>query len=149
MAMWGVPALEVPEYREPRFGARRTGTRRETLPWERCKEALGHRVVTGIASRAHQPPHPEEFAALPEGNGTILRAVVRVEDNVRRAPVPGGHVQHVHQEVRVERVSQVPADDASTKGIQHYGEVHKTRYRRDVPDVGDPDLAPLSRTVEF
>lgn len=48
----------------------------------------------------------------------------------------------------MQRVSHASTDDASAEDIEHDGEVEKPRRRRDVGDIGEPELI-RSRRAEL
>ena len=61
-----VPALDVSEHGEPRFGLGLEGGPIEQLAFEAGEEALGHGVVVGVADAAHRRPHAHRLAAAAE-----------------------------------------------------------------------------------
>lgn len=135
-----VPPFGVAEDGEWAFGVRRKAVLRQTLDFKRREEALGHSVVVGIAARSHRWSYTQQLAAPAEGKGAILRPLVRVTNHVRRASLCRRHVKGVEDEAGVQRVAHAPAHDAPAEDIEHDGEVQKTRHRRDVRDVRDPEL---------
>ena len=85
-----VPAFDVAEDGQARFGVGRKAVLREALDFERREEALGHGVVIGIPARSHRRPDPEQLAALSERKRTILRALIRVMHDVGGAALRCG-----------------------------------------------------------
>jgi hypothetical protein len=67
-----VPALDVAEQRYARLGLGRPTVPIDQLALERGEEALGHRVVVGVAHGAHRRPHAHLLAALAEGDAGVL-----------------------------------------------------------------------------
>lgn len=59
-----VPAFDIAEDSQTRFGVRCNTVPGEALDFERREEALGHGVVVGIAARSHRRPYPQQLAAL-------------------------------------------------------------------------------------
>lgn len=51
-----------------------------------------------------------------------------------------GHVKRVDHEFFAHMISHGPADDASTAFIENHGKVQETAPRRNVCDIGDPQL---------
>jgi hypothetical protein len=48
-----VEALDELEHRDPRLGLRLEPTPVEKLTFQRGEEALAHRIIVGVANRAH------------------------------------------------------------------------------------------------
>ena len=67
-----VPTLDPGEDRRLRFGLAPPGAPGDQLALQRGKEALGHRVVVGIAHRAHRRAHAHLLAATAEGHAGVL-----------------------------------------------------------------------------
>ncbi len=73
-----VPSFDPLEDGHLRLGLGSEPSTVEQLALEGGEEALGHRIVVGIADRAH-PGHDARFpAALAEGVTRVLRPVVRM-----------------------------------------------------------------------
>src|SRR6201986_1922070 len=90
-----VEALEELEHRDPRLGLSLEPTSVEKLAFQRGEEALAHRIVVGVANRAHRRAHPGLAAAVAELNGRVLRALVGVVDHALRSPYRERHVQGI------------------------------------------------------
>src|ERR1700704_1638931 len=67
-----VEALDELEHRDPRLGLSLEPTPVEKLAFQRGEEALAHRIVVGVANRAHRRAHPGLAAAVAELNGRVL-----------------------------------------------------------------------------
>jgi hypothetical protein len=133
-----VEALDELEHGHAGFGLRLEPSSIEKLALERGEEALRHRVVVGIAHRAHRGPHPGLTATLAEGDGGILRALVRVMDDILRSARCQRHVQGIEHKLGVQGRCHRPADDAPAKRIECDRQIEKAGPRRNVGDVGHP-----------
>ena len=67
-----VPALDEVEDREPGFALILEPARNEQLAFQRCIEALAHRVVEAITDRAHRRPNPGFLATLAKCDRRVL-----------------------------------------------------------------------------
>ena len=101
-AAWIVEALDELEDGHARFGLRLEPAAIEKLALERGEEALRHRVVVGVADRAHRGPHAGLAAALAERDGGILRALIRVMDDILRPARCERHVQRIEHDLGVQ-----------------------------------------------
>ena len=119
---------------------------RETLAFEGREKDFCHRVVVGIATRAHRRSHAEQLPPLSEGKRSVLTALVGVLNDVCRATLRSRHVERIEYDGRVQRITHGPDHDASAENIEHHGEREKARRRRHECDVGDPDLIRRGRT---
>src|SRR5512134_662962 len=97
-ARWVVPALDELEDRHARLGLRRKAPAIEQLAFERREEALAHRVVVGIAHRAHRRAHLRFLATKPKLDRGVLRALVGVVYHTSRATLPERHVERREHE---------------------------------------------------
>ena len=79
-----VPALHVPEQIDPGSGEVPEAGLVEQLAFEAGEEALGHGVVAAVADGAHRERDAGIAAALPEGQGRVLTALIGVMDDVLR-----------------------------------------------------------------
>ena len=70
-----VEALDEAEDFTPRVRRRRKAASVEELALQRREEALAHRVVVGVADRAHRLHDARFTTALSEGQRRILRAL--------------------------------------------------------------------------
>ena len=66
-----VPTLDVGEERQPRFGLGLPALAIDELAVEALEEALGNRVVLGIAHCSHRWPHAHLLAAFAEGDARV------------------------------------------------------------------------------
>ena len=67
-----VPAFDVAEEDEARVGMRRKAMLCEAFVFEGGEEALRHRIVVSVATRAHRGAYAEELTPLPERKSSIL-----------------------------------------------------------------------------
>ena len=65
----------------------------DELTFERCKEALTHRVVVAVADRTHRWSDAFVEAAFPESDRRVLASLVGVMDNVGWTTLVQGHVE--------------------------------------------------------
>ena len=75
---------------------------------------------------------------MAELDRSVLRTLVGVMDHASGAPRHERHVQGIEHQLLGERGGHRPADDATAEGIEHDGEIEKTRPGRDVGDIGNP-----------
>src|SRR5262245_46978947 len=87
-----VPALDELEDGSPSRGGIAEASAPQQFALERGEEALAHRVVVGVAHRAHRGPDAKLLAALPVSDGGVLAAVIRMMDDVPRQALHDGHV---------------------------------------------------------
>src|SRR5712691_10059159 len=135
-----VPAFDELEDRHAGLGLRFETPARKQLTLQRREEALAHRVVVGIAHRSHRGPHLRFLAAKAEGDRGVLRAVVGMMHDAFRPPLPERHVERREHEFGSQVLSHAPADDSATEGIEDHRQVEEPGPRRDVGNVGDPEL---------
>ena len=90
-----VPSLDVLEDGQARRGLRREAVALEQFAFEGGEEALAHRVVVGVADRAHRGSNAHQLAPLPEGERRVLAALIGVMDDVGRSALGERHVQRV------------------------------------------------------
>ena len=106
------------------------------------------RDVASASGCAAWQPHSPLTAALPEGNRSVLGALVRVMDHRRWAPIRDGLLERIVDQRLAQRPVQRPSDDLAAPGIQDHRKVQETGPRRDVGDVGNPQLVrPTGREV--
>ncbi len=80
------------------------------------------------------------LAALAESQRSVLRAVIRMVDDVLRPALPERHLQRIQNQLRTQVIGHAPAHNAPAEGIQHDGEIQKTGPGRNVGDVHHPQL---------
>ena len=107
----------------------------EKLSLERGKEALGHRIVIGIAGRPRRWAHARRAASFSERNGGVLAALVTVMNDVLGPPLTDGHFHGVQHQFSAEVARRRPSHDFAASGLKHDGEREGPRRRR---PVGDP-----------
>ena len=97
----------------------------QQFAFEGGKEALAQGVVIGIADGSHGRPDAGLPAALAEGQGRILRPLVRVVNDAARPTLADGHVERIKDELGAQVVGGGPADDPAAPDIEHHGEVEE------------------------
>ena len=88
---WIVKALDEFEDSHARFSVRLEGTPIKQLTFECGEEALGHRVVVGVSDRPHGGANACLPTAFAELDRSILRALIRVVDDVAGPPLRDRH----------------------------------------------------------
>jgi hypothetical protein len=108
------PMRVVPAFDEIENGKRSLALRCEVvfgkqLAFERCVEALAHRVIVTIADRSHRRRNAGFSAALSKGDRRVLRSLVRmVDDRLRIAPIDR-HVERIDDQLFAHMISHRPA----------------------------------------
>jgi len=85
-----VPALDEGEDGEAGLAMGRESSSIEELAFEGCEEALAEGVVVAVAHRSHRGSDAGFCAPVPEGDGCVLAALVRMMDDVARFPLLEG-----------------------------------------------------------
>jgi len=127
-----VPALDEFEDGHPSLGQSAETAAVDEFAFERGEEALTQGIVEAVSNRAHGGAHAHLSAAPAEGNRGVLAALVGVMDYPFRLTLPQGHVQRIEDEFGTKVVRHRPSHDATTEGIEHHGQVEKTRPGRHV-----------------
>ena len=135
-----VPRLDEVEDGSFSFALRTKAMLNQQLTFERCVEALAHRVVVTVAPRPHRRSNTGCFAAKPERHRGVLGPLIGVVNDGERFAAIDGHIERIHDQLFAHMIRHCPSDDASAKDIEHNGEVQKAAPRRDVRYVGDPQL---------
>lgn len=138
-----VPALDEAGDRELCLGLRAEATPLQEFALECCKEALSHRVIMGVADRAHQRSHAHLPTALPERRRCVLTAMIEVMGDTSGSlgsSLLECHVERVEHDFGPEMRRHRPADDPATEGVEHYGEIQKSGPCRHIRDVSDPEF---------
>jgi len=118
----------------------------EQLAFERGEEALAHGVVVAIADRSHRRPDACLAAASSElGRGVLASLVGVVNDAMRRPALLDGHGHGIEDQLRGHARAHGPADDLPAPDVEHDRQKEKPGQRRDVRDVGHPQLIGLGR----
>ena len=99
----------------------------QQLTFQRCKEALRHRVIKAISDRSHGWSYPQFPAAIAEGDRGVLDALIGVMDDLMRASLCVRSVQRVQHQVGSEVILQRPPHNATAVHIQHDRQVHEAR----------------------
>lgn len=142
-SVWIVPPLDEIEHLHPGLGSIAEALPLEELAFQCGKERFAHGVIVGVSYRSHRRPDSRLLAADAEGNGGILRALIRVVDDGCRPPLPERHVERLEHELRPQVGLHGPADHAPAPGIDHHGEEEESGGGRDIGDVGNPELVRL------
>ncbi len=105
------------------------------------EEALGLRIVIGIARRRHTHQGSSVRQAGDRGAAGILHAPIRVVHPAGgRLPQGQGLVQRRERELGIDMARQLPAHPAPRPGIEHTSQIHEGRRQADGGDVGAPGL---------
>src|SRR5689334_5861534 len=88
-----VPSLDPGEQRQTRVGLGLPTPAVDQLAFEAGEEALGHRVVVGVAYAAHRGTHAHLLAAFAECDARVLTALVAVMDQGLWLALLQRHVQ--------------------------------------------------------
>src|SRR6266536_3014282 len=151
-----VPALDELEDGELCLGLCPEAAAIEELALQGGEEAFSHRVVVAVAYRAARGSDVHLSAALAEGKSGVLTPVIGMMNDIFRPPLIVSHLERVEDKRRLEVRCHRPADDASAEGIEHHGEIEKASPRRNVGDVGHPELVgsisgelPLDQITRF
>ena len=122
-----VPALDPTEEFGLRFGAISEGRPVEQFALEAGEEALGHGVGVAISDGTHRERDSCVSAALPEGQGSVLAALIGVMDHLLRPALGDRHLQRTDHELCRERGIHGPADDSPTEHVKDDGQVEEAR----------------------
>ena len=122
----------------------------EQLAFERCEEALRHRVVVTIPHRAHRRRYAPLAAAFPEGERGVLAALIGVMDDRGRASLSHCHVQRIEHRASSRSERNFPsvrrwsaiAHPATRRlnTLSTTARYSESRRARDAGVVGDPQL---------
>src|SRR5690606_13660548 len=126
--------------RHPGFGLAFEPPTVEHLAFERGEEALGHRVVVGIAHRAHRRHDAGFPAALAESIARVLGPPVRMVDDAARLTLRHRHLQRVEDQLGAHVRVHGPADDFARVHVQHHRQIQPARPSRDIGHVRHPQL---------
>src|SRR6059058_4457465 len=96
----------------------------EELFLEAGEEALGERVVPGVADRAHREVDPGLLGVGAVDEARVLAAVIRMCDDAGgdRAAARDGHPERVEDKLGFEVVAHRPADDPAAEHVLDTGE---------------------------
>jgi hypothetical protein len=101
------PAFDVVEERHSRRGAGQEDLAVEQFAVERRPEALGERVVVGVAPATHRRRDTRLAEPSAESQAGVLHALVGVVDDVDRLPPPKRHLERVEHDLAVCRLSAI------------------------------------------
>ena len=139
-----VPSFDAFEHREPRLGLGLEAPAVQEFLFERCEEALRHRIVVGIADRAHRGHDVHFLAALAERVARVLGDFQRSSQHLaiggvawddQRVGLQSGQ-DELGAQMRLDR----PADDLARPHIEYDRQIQKARPGRNVSDIGNPQL---------
>ena len=122
-----VPALDPTEEFGLRFGAILEGRLVEQFALEAGEEALCHGVVVAISDGTHREPDAFVSAALPEGQESVLAALIGVMDHLLRPALGDRHLQRADHEVARERRIHGPAEDSPIEHVKDDGQLGEGR----------------------
>lgn len=104
-------------------------------------EALGRRIVVGVAFAGHADAEAVCKQLLHVVSGGILDpAIGVVDDPCRGSAKRQGHPEGLQAQGRVDAVGQGIAHDPAGKQIQDDRQIHEAAQDADVGDVGHPEL---------
>src|SRR5262245_60296623 len=113
-----VPAFDELEHRDLRLGLVLEAPPLEQLAFQRREEALGDRVVVGIADRSHRGAYTHLPAAQPEGDRGVLRALIGMMDDIARSALRKGAIECIEHKLGSQVARHRPADHATTEDIE-------------------------------
>ncbi len=138
--MWAVPSLDEVEHGKRSLALRLETMLHKKFAFERCVETLAHGVVVTIADRTHRWSNAGLFAARPECDRRVLRALIgMVADRSWLTPVDC-HVERVDDKFSSHMIGRRSAHDASAEDVEYNRKEQETRPRRDVSDARNPEL---------
>ena len=117
----------------------------DQLAFEGGEETLAHRIVVGVADRARRWTNPGLLAAITESNRRVLRASVRVMDDVVGLSGRERHVESVEHDAGLQIGREGPSDDPARPGVENDREVEKTALVKAA--TFSPELADLTMTA--
>ena len=119
----------VGAYSHSRLAVRSEATPINQLAFEGSEEALAHRVIVGVADRACRWTDAGLLAAIAESNRSVLRASVRMMDDVVGLPGRERHVESVEHDAGLQISREGPSDDPARPGVENDREVEKAGQR--------------------
>jgi len=131
-----VPGHQEVEDRHSGFDLGLEASPVEEFAFQGGEEALTHRVVTAVTHSARGGSDAGLLAALAEGEGRVLAALVLVVDDVCGPAPPHGYVEGVEHDLRPQVGCQRPADDPKAPGVHDHRQVQEPGPGRNVRDVG-------------
>ena len=143
-----IPALDELKDGQAGLGLCAEGFSIEQFTFQGGKEALTQSVVEAVADRAHRRAQVGIPAAMAEGQGGILTALIGVMDDAFRAPLADGHGQGLEHQLGAQMVGQGPTDHAAAPGVDNDGQVQPASPSGDVGDIGHPQaVRPLGAEI--
>lgn len=114
----------------------------DVFGFESAEKRLGHGVVVGVVAVGHRLVHFSFQQQISEARRSVLAATVGVNEQVLgRISTKKGLFECFFDQICAHVPFDVPADDASRKGIDPGSEVGKTAVGHgQIGDVADPNL---------
>jgi hypothetical protein len=139
MAMWVVPSLNVLKDLQAGFRLDAKPLSINQLAFEDGKETFTHRIIVAITNRPHRWPHVGLATSLPESQRCILSALIGMMNYSLRSPLRDGHFKSIKHEFRTQISRHRPTDHSPAEDIENHRQIQKSRPRRDVSNVSDPE----------
>ena len=89
---WVVPSFDELEDDHTGLGLGLEFAPGQEFAFERGEEALAHGVVVGVADRSDGWTDTGFLTSRPEGNGCVLRSLIRVANDIPGPALADGHV---------------------------------------------------------
>jgi len=135
-----VPPFHELEDRHSRLGLRFEPLAVEQLTFQGREEALAQGVVVAVAGRPHRGADAGLLASFSEGDRGVLTSLVGMMDDRRGTAAPQRHVQGIEHQLGAQMCLHRPSHDPPGEGVQNHRQVQEPGPRRDVGDVGHPEL---------
>jgi hypothetical protein len=90
--------------------------------------------------RAHGRADPGFPAAVTEGEGSILTAMIGMMDDLLRMTLQDSHLQGIQDELGAQVDRHSPTDDPAAPGVHHDGQVQEPAPGTDVGDIRHPEF---------
>ena len=128
---------------DPRLAVRSEATSIDQLAFEGGEETLAHGIVVSVAEGACRSTHAGFLAAIAESDRRVLRAAIRMMDDVVGLSGRERHVESVEHDAGLQIGREGPSDDPARPGVENHRGVKKAGQRRQEGDVGHPQLIGL------
>src|SRR6185436_19848292 len=89
--------------------------------------------------RPHRWPHVGLAISLPESQRCILSALIGMMNYSLRSPLRDGHFKSIKHEFRAQISRHRPTNHSPAEDIENHRQIQKSRPRRDVSNVSDPE----------
>ena len=110
------------------------------LGFQGSKEALAHGIVVAVAHGAHGRTDTCLGAAFSKGQGSILRSLVGMMNDILRSPLPESHLERIENDLGFQVVGHRPSDYRTVKGIEDDRQVKKAGPGRHVCNIRNPQF---------